>query len=327
MSKKNQSKTMMQSVVIDNFAPSPHVRIMKKMMPRPRANEVLVKVDAAAINPIDIATATGLAHGGKIYPDLPASFPMSLGWDIAGTILEIGQGVKNWKTGDRVIAMVHQIASGFGVQGSHVVMPAELLAPWPSNIPAATIATLPLAGLTAYQAIQALRPKNGETVLINGPLGAVGSIATQLAVQAGARVVGVVRQDEQESAAALGITAYIERGTDIAKAVKNLKLSIDAALDVVGGGVAVQTLSAVRDNGRYVTLIPHTGTGLPMPVRGIVQQNVLIVPDALQLRQLVKLIELGKLKLSQPITLPLQNAQHAYDQMMNKQSHKKIVLI
>ncbi len=320
------SQPIMQSVVIDSFAPLPRIRLMEGVLPRPRSHEVLVKIAAAALNPIDIATATGLANEGKIYPNLLATFPLSLGWDMAGTIVAAGSGVKEWKVGDKVIAMVHQIASGFGVQGSHAVVPAELLASWPSTISAPLIATLPLPGLTAYQAIQALRLKPDETVLINGPLGAVGSIAAQLAVLAGVRVVGVVRSQEQEVAAKLGITIYIERGTDITDAARQLNLPIDAALDVVGGQVATQTLSAVRDNGRYVTLIPHIGSGLPTPERGIIQQNVLIVPDAVQLSRLAKLVETGKLTLHQPLTLPLQNAQQAYDVMARKRSHKKIVL-
>ncbi len=320
------AKSVMQSVVIDNFAQTPQVRVMERSIPHPGPFEAVVEIAAAALNPIDIATTAGLANGGKIYPDLTATFPMSLGWDMAGTIVSVGGKVKEWKAGDRVIAMVHQIASGFGVQGSHAAVPAELLAPWPSSIPATKAAALPLPGLTAYQAIQALRLKPDETLLINGPLGSVGNIAVQLAALAGVRIVGVVRAAEQTMAARLGIATCIERGTDIAEAARRLHLSIDAALDVVGGQVAAQTLSAVRDFGRYVTLIPHIGPGLPTPQRGIIQQNVLIVPDADQLSRLVQLVETGKLMLAKPLTLHLQEAQKAYDLMARKQSHKKIVL-
>ena len=322
------SQPVALSVVVDRFSPYPHIRIMEGPVPHPSPQDVLVEIAAAALNPIDIATATGLANGGKIYPNLSATFPLSLGWDMAGTIVEVGSKVMNWRVGDKVVAMVHQIASGFGVQASHVVVPAELLASWPPTIPATHIAALPLAGLTAYQAIQALRLKPNETVLINGPLGAVGSIATQLATLAEAKVVGIVRSSEFEIAANLGITVCIGRGKNIAKAAQQLNLSIDAALDVVGGDTALQTLSAVRNNGRYVTLIPHIGLGLPTPQRGIVQQNVLIVPDAVQLGELIGLAETGKLKfINEPTIISLQNAQHAYDLMTRRRSHKKIILV
>jgi len=302
------------------------IKLVQQPIPKPGNNEVLIAVAAAALNPIDAATLQGVAIG-NIYRELVPHFPRTLGWDMAGTIIECGAQVKHWQPGDKVIAMVHNLAAEYGVQATHIVIPEALLATWPKGISATKAASLPLPGLTAYQAINALRLKPGETVLINGALGAVGSIAAQLAIAAGCNVVGVLHAKQNDTARTIGITTLIERGSDIEQAVRQRGIAIDAALDVVGGRVAAQTIAAVRDNGRYVTLIPHLAEGLPTPQRGIVQQNVLIVPDAVQLQQLSDMVDNGSLRLNPVQEWVFTDIRAAYRHLLNGTSHKQVLVM
>jgi NADPH:quinone reductase len=313
--------------VIKRFGDYNDIELMEQPLRKLRRHEVLIKVAAVSLNPIDLATIQGYAIGGNIYPHLQPSFPYPLGWDAAGTISAVGKGVRQWQVGDKVIALLHNLAMQQGAQATQLILPAELLASWPSNITAAQASCLPLTGMTAYQAIDALRLKSKETLLINGPLGSVGSIAVQLAVLKGVRVVGVVRASEHEQAVSLGIRHFIERDSDITEAIKKQNLPIDAALDVVGGAVAVQTIACVRDNGRYVTLIPQLEIGLPTPQRGIVQQNILIVPDATQLQTLSTLVSNSKVKIEAPYEMSFSNIRKAYSQSMSRTIKGKIALI
>lgn len=323
------TSALTRAVVIDRFGAADMLHITTIPLPPVGPSQVRLRVLAAAINPVDLGTREGQIIQGAVYPTLAASFPMVLGWDAAGIVEEVGSDVRSWKSGDRVITMIHQAATQSGTYAEQIVVEAEQLAPWPGNHEPAVAAALPLAGLTALQAINALRLSPGEKVFINGPLGAVGSLAAQLAIHRGARVVGAVRPAERDLAHELGLEWTVERGDDLAAQVREATGGpVDAAFDVVGGSVAAATLDAVRNGGRYVTVIPRLESGGPgVPVRSIIPQVVYIVPDPHGLRELSALLAQGVLSIRVGATFSFDQAAEAHRLAESRRISGKIVFI
>lgn len=162
---------MTRAVTIDAFGAADVLRLRELPLAGLEAGQVLLRGLAAGVNPIDIGTRAGL-----VIPRERARFPMVLGWDVAGEIVRVGASVADWRVGDRAIAMVRQIAAPMGTHAEHVVIDASLLARWPESVPAPLAGALPLAGLTARSALDVLALAPGQVLLINGVLGAVGSI-------------------------------------------------------------------------------------------------------------------------------------------------------
>ncbi len=290
--------------------------------------QVRLRILAAAVNPVDVGTRAGHIIQGAVYPTLAARFPMVLGWDAAGVIEEVGVNVRDWRAGDRVITMVHQVATQSGTYAEQIVVSAEQLAPYPETLDPASAAALPLAGLTALKAINALKLAPGEKIFINGPLGAVGRLAARLAIHRGARVVGAVRSTEREEAQALGIEWLVERESDFATQVRAIVgESVDAAFDVVGGAVSSATLDAVRDGGRYATVIPRLEPGPGNPVRNIIPQTIWVTPDPAGLRELSALLAKGILSIRIGATFALDQAAEAHRLAESRTVTGKIVLI
>jgi NADPH:quinone reductase len=317
-----------QAIVFERFGSADVLHSAMVDLPPVGPTQVRLRVLAAALNPVDVGTRAGGIIQGAVYPTLAAHFPMVPGWDAAGVIEEVGVDVHDWRIGDHVITMVHQIATQFGTYAEQMVVSAEQLAPYPGTLDPAIAAALPLAGLTALKAINALCLSPGERLFINGPLGAVGSLAAQLARHRGAQVVGAVRSTEREQAQALGIEWLIERESDFAAQIRAITGGlVDAAFDVVGGAVAAATLGAVRDGGRYATVIPRLEPGPGAPVRCIIPQTIWITPNPGGLRELSALLAKGILSIRIGATFSLDQAAEAHRLAESHRVSGKIVLI
>ena len=327
-SASTQAQRQTRAVVIERFGSADVLHTALVPLPPVGPTQVRLRVLAAAVNPVDIGTRAGGIIQGTVYPALAARFPMVLGWDAAGVIEEVGSEVRGWATGDQVVIMVHQVATQWGTYAEQMVVSAEQLAPYPGTVDPPVAAALPLAGLTALKAINALSLSAGEKVFINGPLGAVGRLAVQLARQRGARVVGMVRSTEREQAQALGIEWLIERDSDIATQIQAITGGpVDAAVDVVGGTVATATLDAVRDGGRYATVIPRLEPGPGTPVRCIIPQMIWITPNPAGLHDLSALLAKGILSIPIGATFALDQAAEAHRLAESRSVTGKIVLI
>jgi NADPH:quinone reductase-like Zn-dependent oxidoreductase len=315
-----------RAAVLDRFGDPDVLRVAAVPLPPPGPGDVRLRVLATALNPVDLHTRAGMIIGAT-YPDLAPRFPMVLGWDAAGVVEEVGDQVRGWRPGDRAIAMVHQVATQAGTHAEQVVLPADLLAPWPGDAEPTIAAALPLAGLTARQAVAALGLRPGDRLLVNGPLGAIGSLAVQLARRAGARVAGAVRPGGADLARTLGVEWLVDRDGDIAaQAVAAAGGPLDAALDVVGGTAADAALAAVRNGGRSVTVVPRLAAGLPPPVRGIIRQAVYIVPDSRRLAELSALLGNGTLTIQVGEVLPLDKAAEAHRLLASRSVAGRVVL-
>ncbi|GAA3839668.1 NADP-dependent oxidoreductase [Streptomyces phyllanthi] len=189
--------------------------------PRPEAGELLVKVAAASVNGIDVATAAGYLHGMMEH-----RFPLVLGKDFAGTVEAFGGGVDGFAVGDAVFGVVMKPFLGAGSLAEYVTVPAgHGVAPLPAGLAVADAGALGLAGATAVDSLDAVARGEGETVLISGAGGGVGSLAVQLAAARGARVIATARPGAQTDFVT-GLT-----GTDAEVHVVDSGLTQDAVKD------------------------------------------------------------------------------------------------
>src|SRR3954470_5532152 len=187
--------------------------------PEPAPGEVLVEVEAASVNGFDLSVAAGY-----VWDMIPGiKFPVVLGRDLVGTVTAVGDGVEDLSVGDRVAAVIPGMALGprTGSFTEYVALPASAVTAVPSGVDAPQAAVIGLAGVAAHDALEALSIQSGETVLISGATGGVGSIAVQLAVAAGATVIGTARPgQEEEYVRGLGAGRTVDYTGDIAAAVK-----------------------------------------------------------------------------------------------------------
>ena len=170
--------------------------------PKPGPNEVLVKVAAASINPIDWKI-----RRGDLKSLMPVQFPAIPGRDFAGEVVETGPGVSNFKPGQKVMGVGNRTYAGY------VTVPAANLVPIPDGLGVEEAGALPLVATTGAELIDRIAPKSGETVLVTGALGSVGRAAVYSVKQCGARVIAGVRESQKKDAELLGVDRVVAIST------------------------------------------------------------------------------------------------------------------
>ncbi|MGI5269158.1 NADP-dependent oxidoreductase [Nonomuraea sp. CA-218870] len=300
----------MRAVRIDHLGDLEVLAPVDVPEPRPAEGEVLVRVIASAVNPVDEKTRAGAIGEGT--PPLP----MTLGWELAGIVVD--PGTSGLPVGERVFGMVHQLATGRGSWADLVAVPAASIARAPMSVSLAEAATLPLPGLTATQTLDWLRIGPGDKLLVAGAAGAVGGLAVQLARARGARVDALVsRQAQIEVAHELGADhATTDRAT--------LQVGgYDAVFDTFGAFVT----GAVADGGRYASIATQAG---PVPdlshrrVRTTVNQ---VREDGRGLAELAAAVDGGRLKIRVEAQYALQDIKAAHEHFRRGSLNGKIVLI
>ena len=291
----------------------------------PEPGQVAIKVAATSVNPVDLST-----RAGENVPIEEARFPMVLGWDVAGTVEEVGDGVSGWAIGDRIAAMSFQPLEQIGTYAERVILDASLLAHLPEGMSFATAATVPLVGLTARQALDSLGLSPGAVLFVNAPVGAVGRMVVQLARRDGIVVSGSVADADSDLARGLGVREIVSRSGDLAAQVHaDHPDGVDAAIDLVGGAVAHATIDAVRDGGRYTTVVPpyRDATGPFEPMRGIEPKVIQVEPDAAALEPLLTAVQVGELESPIDSTMALADAAEAHRRLAAGGLRGKIVLV
>jgi NADPH:quinone reductase len=265
--------------------------------PAPGPGEVVVRIHAATINPTDLGTRAGQAR--RRLPDLEP--PFVPGWDLAGELAEVGEGVSGFASGDRVVGMIPfaRIGGRVGAYAEAAAVDSGWLAPLDDGVSYEEGATLPLNALTAREALGMLALPAGATVLITGAGGAVGGYATQLAVAAGLRVIAVAGRDDEDWVAGLGAAEVLPRDADLAGIGP-----VDGVFDAVPLGPTVST-AALRDGGTAVFTRPPDP---PEAERDIRLEWFLVSPDAVGLRELAGKLAAGELRTRVARTLPLEEA-------------------
>jgi len=294
------------------------VEVIDVPRPVPGPGQVLIKVSAAGLNPADAAVWSGL------FGPAPDGSHLGLGWDVAGTIAEVGWGPGNLSVGDPVIAIVKQSPQPVRAQAEYVVVDGYAVAAAPSLIPPILAATLPLNTLTAATMLDPLALCAGQTVLVSGAAGAVGGYAVQLARVAGVKTIAVGRADDEELLTkTLGATWFVDRADDLAAAVRRFApVGVDAVVDAASVGGAL--FAALRDGGRYSIANPVEG---PAPERGIEVFTTSVAPDGRRLAGMSHLADVGLLTPRVAETFPLDDAAKAHARLAEGGLRGRLVLV
>jgi NADPH:quinone reductase-like Zn-dependent oxidoreductase len=272
--------------------------------PEPAATEVLVRVGAAGVNPVDWKTR---AAGG--YLGEP---PFTVGWDVAGVVEAVGYGVTRFAVGDRVFGMPRfpREAAGYA---EYVTAPSRQLAPIPDRLSDVEAAALPLAALTAWQAlVETARIGPGERVLIHAGAGGVGHLAVQIAKSRGAYVIATSRAANHAFLAELGVDEAIDYTQ---RRVADVLRDVDVVLDLVGGDIGRSSLPVLRDGGLLIT-VPSGGDVDPLRAAAgdrVRSTGILVEPDRAGMEAIAGLIERGELRVHVAKTFPLEQAARAHE--------------
>jgi NADPH:quinone reductase-like Zn-dependent oxidoreductase len=306
----------MKAVIIRSFGGPEVLEVADVPQPTPGVGQVRIRVAAAAVNPVDVQTRSGaLTESGL----LPAREVIGIGWDLAGTVDEVGPGVTGFAVGDRVLGLSDRLALPLKAQAEYAVLDADAVGRLPDGVDLVAAATLPLNVLTAAQALDLAAPRPGQTLLVTGAAGGVGGYVVELAARAGVRVVAVADPRDEALVRELGAEHVVPRGVDVASAVRAaVPGGVDTAVDAASIGVAA--LDAVRGGGSFVAV---RGGRAPVPLRGIRVANVWIRADGPRLTALAA----AGLRLRVADTLPLEQVAEAHRRLERGGLRGRLVLL
>jgi len=297
--------TDMRAVGFTEFGDPSVLGIVTVPKPSPGPGQVLVRVEAATVNPTDL----GFRHGGRALP--PGMEPPFIpGMDLAGVIDAVGPEVAQWQPGNRVMAAVSPWVAGGGAQAEYRVVTEDQLAPVPDSWSLTEAATLPMNGMTVRTALDMLALPAGATLAVTGSAGIVGQYAIQLGRHEGLTVIGDAKPEDTALIESFGAHHVVERGPGMAAAVRALYPGgVDAVIDAALLGPAV--LPAVRDGGQLLAVRPFQGE----TERDVKIQLVQVgqhLHEGQRLTELVDLVRNGVLTLRVADALPAAQAAEAH---------------
>ncbi|WP_269856802.1 NADP-dependent oxidoreductase [Streptomyces sp. RPT161] len=281
--------------------------------PSPGRGQVLVKVVAAGINPGEAKIREGLLHDRW-----PATFPSGQGSDFAGTVEEVGEGVEDLAPGDEVIGFTNRRAS----HAEYVLADATDLIHRPAGVTWEQGGALFVAGTTAYAAVRAVDLAPGDTVVVSGAAGGVGSLVVQLARQAGATVIGLASERNHAWLTDRGAipVSYGEGVADRIRAASGGR--VDAFIDTFGDGYIELALELGVRPDRIDTIIDFAGA----EKHGVKAEGSAAAASAEVLKELAALIDQGKLEIPIAKVFPLDDVRDAYRELEQQHTRGKIVL-
>lgn len=319
---KNQHRLTMLAAYINRYGGPSVLTVGELPEPAPGPLDLLVDVAAASVNPLDFKL-----RDGKVKLLLPFTFPLTLGNDLSGTVRSVGAQVRRFKPGDRIVARLGKSRIGAFAERALVAETDAAMAP--ASLELIESAALPLAGLTAWQALFEMgQLQAGQTILIHAGAGGVGHFALQLARWKGARVITTASPKNRERCLALGADEVIDyRSTRFDEVVHN----VDVVLDTQGGDALLRSIAITRPGGHVISI-----TALPTPevarawgakppltwilrfltrrerhaarTRGVNYHYLFMRPDGALLTELVRMVDAGVLKPSIDRRYPLQQA-------------------
>ncbi|WP_370945014.1 NADP-dependent oxidoreductase [Amycolatopsis sp. cg5] len=283
----------MRVVTQQEFGGPEVLRVIETDRPAPGPTEVLVRVHAAGINPVDWKSR---AH--EVFMGEP---PYTLGWDVSGVVEELGFGATGVDVGDEVLGMP-LFPKQAAAYADYVVAPSRHFVRKPENLSHAEAAGLPLAGLTAWQAlVDVANVRPGQRVLVDGAAGGVGHLAVQIAKARGAYVLGAASAPKHDFLRSIGVDEPLDYRDPAVTASE-----VDVLLAVVGPESTTRWLPAVRDSGIVVTVAAGGADGVR-------HRQVLVEPDQIGLTGLVGLIEKGQLKVHVEQAFTLEDVAKAHE--------------
>ena len=303
----------MKAMTYSEYGNPDVLELTERPMPKVGPGMVLVKVKASAVNPVDWKIMAGYLDS---FMDL--QFPAIPGWDVAGVVEAVGIDAPHFKPGDEVISYGRKDYVHGGSFAEYIALPERLLARKPKSLDWNESAGLPLAGLTAFQVLNRLGLRSGETVLVHGGAGGVGSLGIQIAVARGAKVIATASEKNHDFLRSLGAEP-VAYGEGLADRVKALRPGgVDVVADFVGGNLEA-TLEVLAANGRHASIADseveaHGGTWM------------WVNPVGAELQQLSEMVDEHKIRVEVAQALPLAEAADAFRLNMEGHTRGKIVV-
>lgn len=306
----------MRAVAIHEFGGPERLKVTELEEPVVGPDVVLVRTRAAGVNPVDWKT-----REGRLTARYPCHFPLIPGWDVAGVVERVGAAVTEFSPGDEVMGYVRRDHVQWGTYAELVPAPVRTLAPKPAALSWAEAAVLPLAGLTAWQALtRCLAVGPGDVVLVHAAAGGVGTFAVQLARVLGAEVIGTASEANADHLRALGAEPLVY-GDGLADRVRALAPDgVTAVLDLVGGDALAASPAMLAPGGRLASVIDPARTA---EVGG---RYWFVRPDAAELAHLGGLVDEGRLGVHLTATLALEEAAEAHRRLETGHMRGKLAL-
>ncbi|MFB8396138.1 NADP-dependent oxidoreductase [Streptomyces yangpuensis] len=304
----------MKAITYSEYGTPAALTVVDVPKPKVGPGEVLVRVKAAGVNPVDWKLAAGY-----LDPILEVRHPVIPGWDVAGVVEAVGPDTSDFAVGDEVYGYVRKEWVELGTYAELVAAPVRTLARKPRGLTFEQAAGVPLAGLTAYQSLTRVGVRAGESVLIHSAAGGTGSFGVQIAVALGLRVIGTAGAHNHDYLRSLGAEPVLY-GEGLADRVRELAPGgVDAALDFYGDDVIETLQSLVGQRDRVVSIADQEAAA-----KGAHQ--LWVRPDAADLAFLAELADAGKLTVNVEHALPLAEAAKAWELSAAGRTRGKIVL-
>jgi NADPH:quinone reductase-like Zn-dependent oxidoreductase len=306
---------MPKAVRYDQYGGIDVLKVVEVPQPEPGQGQVLVQVKAAGINPGEAKIRDGL-----LAARWPSTFPSGQGSDLAGVVTEVGPGVTAFKPGDEVLGWTDNRAS----QADYVLTEATELTAKPAGVPWPVAGSLYVVGATAYGAVKAVDPAKGDTMVVSGAAGGVGSITVQLVVRAGATVIGLASEPNHDWLRRHGVIP-ISYGDGVADRIRAAAPGgkVDAFIDTVGGGYVQLAVDLGVAPDRIDTIADFEA----VEKFGVKAEGNAAGASAANLADLAGLIAAGEVEVPIAATYPLDQVQDAYQELAAGHTHGKIVLI
>lgn len=314
----------MRAMVIPEFGPADLFEERDVQRPEPGPGEVLVRVVASGTNPIDAKLRADGSFAG-LEP------PVVLGADVSGVVEEVGPGVTDFAAGDEVYYTPELFGPGSnGGYAEYHAAAADIVAKKPATLSHVEAAAVPLAGGTAWEAIvRRLAVEVGETVLIHGGAGGVGSFAVQIAKASGARVLASAGPDNQQTLKDLGVDVAIDYTKDD---VAELALEdtagagVDAVFDTVGGETVMNSIPATRPFGRIATVLGAQGDLTALYTNNQILYGVLLTRERTRLDEMAVLIDRGQMRPLVEEIFPLNQVGKTHERLDSGHGRGKLIL-
>jgi NADPH:quinone reductase-like Zn-dependent oxidoreductase len=275
-------------------------------------DQILVRIHDAGVNPVDWKIREGYLKEVR-----PARFPLTIGQDFAGEVAEVGKAIEQFAIGDRVFGFAE------GSYADYATASPSGVSRMPDGIPFVTAAALPTAGSTALQIVRdAVGARPGMSVLIHGAAGGVGSFASQLAKNMGARVIGTATNEDIQYLQSIGIDEVIDYRRE---RFEDRGLKVDAVVDLVGGETLTRSYSVVKSGGLLATTVQPVDESAATRA-GIRAILIVMKRNATDLAQLAAWVEKGVLRPRLAQTVSLEEAKTAQELMQSGKTHGKVIL-
>jgi NADPH:quinone reductase-like Zn-dependent oxidoreductase len=297
--------TRMKAAQIAFYGHADAIAVDEIAVPSPGPGQVLVEVHASSINPVDT-----YIREGKRQERFPLKLPVTLGYDVAGVVKRLGEGVTTFQVGDKVYGQAAVTTGGSGAFAEYAVAPAARLARMPRNLGFTGAASLPLVGVSALQGVvEHMKVKPGQKVLVHGGGGGIGSVAIQIAKHAGAHVATTATGDDLAFARQLGADEVIDYKT---QKFDELLSGYDAAFDTVGGDTWQRSFTVLRRGGVLVSMTHPPKTDLPEQ-HGVTLVDESTRMDTASLEALGRLVEAGVVTPHVDRAYPLDRVREAFE--------------